>query len=97
MTSDGRYFTDAAHPTETGISVAISDLLRDERFRRIFPAIDPERLRPIGKRPLHVAMRLKSMITIKGNKFTRSLGLAVVVERNNPVSLCSGFRPGVYR
>ena len=45
MTSDGRYFTDAAHPTEAGISVAISDLLRDERFRRIFPAIDPERLR----------------------------------------------------
>jgi hypothetical protein len=45
MTADGRYFTDAAHPTEVGISVAMSDLLRDERFRRIFPAIDPERLR----------------------------------------------------
>jgi hypothetical protein len=45
MTSDDRYFTDAAHPTETGISVAVSDLLRDERFRSIFPAIDPERLR----------------------------------------------------
>ena len=45
MTSDDRYFTDAAHPTETGISVAMSDLLRDERFRRIFPAIEPERLR----------------------------------------------------
>jgi hypothetical protein len=45
MTADGRYFTDAAHPTEVGISVALSDLLRDERFRKIFPAIDPERLR----------------------------------------------------
>jgi hypothetical protein len=45
MTADGRYFTDAAHPTETGMSVAISDLLSDERFRKIFPAVDPERLR----------------------------------------------------
>ena len=50
MTADGRYFTDAAHPTETGISVAISDLLRDERFRSIFPAINPERLRADRKK-----------------------------------------------
>jgi hypothetical protein len=34
MTADGRYFTDAAHPTETGMSVAISDLVGDERFRK---------------------------------------------------------------
>jgi hypothetical protein len=44
MTSEGRYFIDAAHPTEAGASVALSNLLRDERFRSIFPAIDPERL-----------------------------------------------------
>jgi hypothetical protein len=44
MTSDGRYFTDAAHPTETGISVALSVLLHNQQFRSIFPAIDPGRL-----------------------------------------------------
>jgi hypothetical protein len=45
MTSDGQYFTDAAHPTEAGMSVAMSELLNDERFHAIFPKIDGERLR----------------------------------------------------
>jgi hypothetical protein len=44
MSSNGIYFTDAAHPTETGMSVVISELVKDERFRQLFPLIDARKL-----------------------------------------------------
>ncbi len=45
MNGEGSYFTDAAHPTELAMSVALTHLLEDARFKGLFPAMNAERLR----------------------------------------------------
>jgi hypothetical protein len=45
MNADGEFFTDAAHPTESAMSVAVMHLLDDPRFQTLFPALGAERLR----------------------------------------------------
>jgi hypothetical protein len=45
MNGNGEFFIDAAHPTEAGMSVAISHLLEQPRFRALFPDINADRLR----------------------------------------------------
>ena len=59
MNGDGDFFTDAAHPTEFGLSLAISHLLEDPGFRRFFPNIDNERLRAERARALERGQRFE--------------------------------------
>ena len=39
MTADSELFTDAAHSTESGTSIALTHLLDDARFQVLFPDV----------------------------------------------------------
>jgi hypothetical protein len=65
MTADSQLFIDAAHPTESGMSVAMTHLLDDSHFRALFPDISAERLRTERE----AALQRGDKLEVYGNSF----------------------------
>jgi hypothetical protein len=65
MTADSQLFIDAAHPTESGMSITMMHLLDDPRFRALVPDISAERLRS----ERDAALQRGDKLEVYGNSF----------------------------